>query len=158
MIQAKTYIDLRGNPLDVSKLDDEECVLIEELQSFAKKHPDAKTAEYWNFFVRRVGDFYDARGLTRQQITKTTVWRIAQDINGRLMIESGTARRGDYRDELELLILKNYPSRRAFCEATGLSEDMLSHVLSKRKHMGIQTLAQALAKIGYSIHIAPAHQ
>jgi hypothetical protein len=155
---TETYIDFRGNALDVSRLDIDERELLKEVQRFAEQHPDARTAEYWNFYVRRVGDFYEARGLTRQQTTKTTVWRIAQDINGRLMIDSGTARRGDYRDELELLILKNYPSRRAFCEATGLSEDMLSHVLSKRKHLGIQTLAQALAKIGYSIHIAPVPQ
>jgi hypothetical protein len=30
---------------------------------------------------------------------------------------------------------------------------MLSHVLAKRKHLGIETLTDALAKIGYTIHI-----
>jgi hypothetical protein len=32
---------------------------------------------------------------------------------------------------------------------------MLSHVLAKRKNLSIQTLADALGKIGYSLHIAP---
>jgi hypothetical protein len=33
---------------------------------------------------------------------------------------------------------------------------MLSHVLSKRKHLAIDTLADALARVGYSIHIVEA--
>ncbi len=32
---------------------------------------------------------------------------------------------------------------------------MLSHVLAKRKHLAIQTLAEALEKVGYGLHIAP---
>ncbi len=32
---------------------------------------------------------------------------------------------------------------------------MLSHLLAKRKHLGMQSLSDALAKIGYAIHIAP---
>jgi hypothetical protein len=155
MFKSNVYRDLRGNTLDVSMLDRDERALVTELLDFAEVHPDARTAEYWNFYVKRVGEFYEKRGLTRKETTKTLVWSIAQDINGRLMIASGTARRGDYRDDLELLILNAFSSRRAFCEATGLSEDMLSHVLAKRKNLGIQTLSAALAKIGYTIQITP---
>ncbi len=32
---------------------------------------------------------------------------------------------------------------------------MLSHVLAKRKQLGIDTLATALSKIGYELKIAP---
>jgi hypothetical protein len=32
---------------------------------------------------------------------------------------------------------------------------MLSHVLAKRKHMSIQSLSDALAKVGYTIQITP---
>jgi hypothetical protein len=153
MIHANRYYDLRGQAVDTSSLDREEQLLVDELAEFATNHPDARTSEYHNFYVRRVGDFYLARALTRWEITQTIVWRIAQDINGRLMLAAGLAKRRDYRDELESLILSKYKSRRAFCEATGLSEDMLSHVLAKRKDFGIQTLSDALAKIGYTIHI-----
>lgn len=153
MIQANRYFDLRGQMLDTSALDGDERHLVDELMQFSTDHPDAGTAEYENFWFRRVAEFYIARGLSRRDVVRTTVWRIAQDINSRLMIAAGLAKRGDYRDELENLILMKYKSRRAFCEATGLSEDMLSHVLAKRKHIGIQTLADALAKIGYTIHI-----
>ncbi len=153
MIQANRYFDLRGQMIDTSSLDEEERHLVDELQKYAEDHPDARTAEFHNFYFHHVGEFYLARGLTRREVTRTIVWRIAQDLNSRLMIAAGLAKRGDYRDELENLILMKYKSRRAFCEATGLSEDMLSHVLAKRKNLGIQTLAEALAKIGYTIHI-----
>jgi hypothetical protein len=56
---------------------------------------------------------------------------------------------------LEHLILARFKTRREFCEATGLSEDMLSHVLARRKHLAIDTLNAALAKVGYTVHIAP---
>jgi hypothetical protein len=156
MIQANRYFDIRGNMLDTSSLDDDERKLVDELTDFAKEHPDARTAKYENYWVSRVGDFYTARGLSPRGVTRSIVWRIARDINSRLMLAAGLAKRGDYRDELENLIHIQYKSRRAFCEATGLSEDMLSHVLAKRKDFGIQTLADALGKIGYTIHIVPA--
>jgi hypothetical protein len=89
-------------------------------------------------------------------VTKTTVWRIAQNIAGRLMVASGIARDSDdYRDKLDQLIRDKFGSRRQFCEATGISEDMLSHVLAKRKHLSIQALADALGRIGYTIDVAP---
>ena len=154
MTQVDTYTDLYGCPIDTSSLDDEERQLISELDRFAKSHPDIRTGEYWNFYIARVGEFYERRGLTRRETTKTATWRIAQDIRGRMMIAAGLARRGDYRDDLERIILKMFPSRRAFCEATGITEDMLSHVLAKRKHLSIDTLADSLAKIGYGIQLA----
>jgi len=143
-----------GIPYDLSKLDKEEREVVRDLLSFATRHPDAKTGEYHNYYIARVGDFYQARGLSRAEILKTTVWQIAQDINGRLMVASGIARDADdYRDKLDALIREKYGSRRRFCELTGVSEDMLSHVLAKRKHLSIQSLSDALAKIGYTIHI-----
>jgi hypothetical protein len=124
------------------------------LISFANEHPDARTAEYRNYYVRRVGDFYEARGLSRADVTMTTVWQIAQNISGRLMVASGMARDSeDYRERLDTLIRDKFGSRRRFCEATGISEDMLSHVLAKRKHLSMQSLSDAMAKIGYTIQL-----
>jgi hypothetical protein len=51
--------------------------------------------------------------------------------------------------------LQRFKTRREFCEATGLSEDMLSHVLARRKHLAIDTLSSALEKVGYTLHIGP---
>jgi hypothetical protein len=72
------------------------------------------------------------------------------------MVAAGLARDSeDYREKLDAIIREKYGSRRKFCELTGISEDMLSHVLAKRKHMSIQSLSDALAKIGYGIQITP---
>jgi hypothetical protein len=46
--------------------------------------------------------------------------------------------------------------RRAFCEATGLGEDMLSHVLAGRKDLSVPALTRALERIGYRLRIVPA--
>lgn len=156
MSKKTEYIDRRGDSLDLSVLDRDERELVAELLRFADAHPNARTAEYWNFYPRRVGEFYEARGLTRKETTRTLVWRIAQDINGRLLVAAGLAKDSDdYREKLDALIRDKYGSRREFCELTGISEDMLSHVLAKRKHMSIQSLTEALARVGYTIQIMP---
>lgn len=152
MIQASVYTDMDGTRYVLAVLDEAERQLIADLQAFAKKEKDWSV--YSNFYTKTVGEFYKTRGLSRQQIIQTPVWRIAQDIGGRLQIDSGHARPSDYRGELELVIKNNFGSRREFCQVTGLSEDMLSHVLAGRKNFGIDTLAEALGKIGYALHIS----
>jgi hypothetical protein len=64
-------------------------------------------------------------------------------------------RQPNYRDYLNRIVTHQFESRRAFCEATGLSEDMLSHVLAGRKDLSIGTLTKALDRIGYSIQFVP---
>jgi hypothetical protein len=85
----------------------------------------------------------------------TDLWELAQDLNSRLGIDQGYVRLGDYRDQVASLILGKYKTRRAFCKATGLAEDLLSHVLAGRKHFGMETLVKALDKIGYRLEIRP---
>jgi hypothetical protein len=53
------------------------------------------------------------------------------------------------------LIRGKFASRRAFCDAAGLSEDMLSHVLAGRKDLSLEKLTQALSRIGYRLRIVP---
>jgi hypothetical protein len=42
---------------------------------------------------------------------------------------------------------------RAFCKATGLSEDMLGHVLAGRKELSLEALRKGLERIGYRLRI-----
>ena len=147
------YIDVRGHVYALSGLDSKEHALLAKLKEFAAKNPEWST--YRNFWMVEVSQLYEPRGLTRDQIIQTTVYRVGQDIGGRLGIAQGKTRLSDYRDELEHLILTRFKTRREFCEATGLSEDMLSHVLARRKHLAIDTLYSALEKVGYTVHIAP---
>jgi hypothetical protein len=57
--------------------------------------------------------------------------------------------------DLEDLVREKFASQRAFCKATGLSEDMLSHVLAGRKDLSLARLTAALARIGYVLRIVP---
>lgn len=153
MIQPATYIDLDGHEISLADLDDEERRLVGRLRRRAKSHPDWNDFEY--YWTRVVGEFYDARGLSRKEARQTSVYRIAQDLGSRLGIAAGLVRPADYRDDLEELIRTRFRTRREFCEATGISEDMLSHVLAGRKHLAIDTLEAALARIGYCLRIVP---
>lgn len=153
MIQANINTTLDGSRYVIVVLDEEERKLIDALQ----RHGDKTKGwiEYRNYYIKKVGKFYENRGLSKQEVVETAVWKIAEGICGRLQVAAGEAEESDYRDELELLIQTKFGSRREFCNATGLSEDMLSHVLAGRKNFSIDKLGDALAKIGYTFHISP---
>lgn len=153
MKKAERYLDLEGRQFDLGTLDGDERDLLARLEAYARRPADY--SEYANHWLPEVDRFYSARGLTRAEIVETVVFEVAQDIGSRLMVASGEARLPDYRDELETLIRARFRTRREFCEATGLTEDMLSHVLAKRKHLAVDTLSEALGKIGYALHITP---
>jgi hypothetical protein len=147
-------------PLD--GLDVEECALLRDLQrqaeAIAVRDPQpgrSKWAEFRNQWMAAVSALYMPRGLSRPEITASYLYRVAQDLGNRLGVQEGTMSPPDYRDELEDLIRTRFPTQRAFCEATGISEDLLSHVLARRKHFAIDTLADALARIGFGLHITP---
>jgi len=147
------YVDLKGREISLAGLDADERTLLKSLEQRADRAPPWH--EFANFWMKLVGEFYDGRGLSRSQGRHTAVYRIAQDLASRLAVEQGVARVPDYRDEIETLVRTRFKTRRAFCEATGLSEDMLSHVLAGRKHMAIDTLSDALSRIGCALKIVP---
>ena len=155
-MKQEVYTDLKGRAIVLADLDAEERQMVEELKTYAAAHPDWN--EYGNYWIPKVHALYAARGLSRKEVIGTDLWRIAQDIGGRIAVAAGLARAPDYRDDLEELIKTRFQTRREFCEATGLSEDMVSHVLAKRKHLAVDTLASALNRIGYTLHIAPQHR
>jgi hypothetical protein len=153
MIKRNIYTSLSGQPFALAELDREERSLIDVLIT---RHVGATTwPEFRNFYIRAVDDLYSTRGLTRRQVTETSVWKIAQDLNGRVMIRLGLAVPPDYRDTLSDLIQSDFPTQKAFCDATGLAGDLVSHVLSKRKHLALDTLTDALQRIGYRLQIVP---
>lgn len=150
-----THIDLRGRTIDLSTLDQEDLQLFRQLQADAERM-DSST--YWNHWVSQVSNLLSPRGLSRTAIVRSPLYRLAQDLGSRQQVQRGEARIPDYRDELEGIVLGQFKTRRAFCEATGLSEDMLSHVLARRKHLAIDTLTEALGRVGYRLTIAPLSQ
>jgi hypothetical protein len=153
MKPANVYADLNGNEIALDGLDAEERRLVARLRRRARTHPD--WCDFGTHYLRTVAEFYEARGVSRKALVRTAVFRIAQDLSSRLGLASGLVRPSDYRDELEDLIREQFPTRRAFCEATGISEDMLSHVLAGRKDLSLGALNQALERIGYRLRMVP---
>ena len=154
MKPTDVYLDLDGNPLSLAGLDADERRLLARLRRRTQVNPDWDAFD--NFWTVAVPAFYQARGLARKAVPRTLLWRIAQDLSGRLGIAAGLVRPPDYRDELEEIIKAKFPTRKAFCEATGISEDMLSHVLAGRKDLSLEKLTEALERIGYRLRIVPA--
>jgi hypothetical protein len=147
------YVDLEGREISLAGLDADERTLLKSLEQRADRAPPWH--EFANFWMKLVGGVYDGRGLSRSQVRHTALYHIAQDLASRLAVEQGVARVPDYRDEIEALVRTRFKTRREFCEATGLSEDMLSHVLAGRKHIAIDALSDALSRIGCALKIVP---
>ena len=150
---TESYTDLHGRKHSLNDLTRQERAALARLQKLAAAGPDWMA--YSNQFVAEMEKLLPSTGKSRRELTQSVIYRIGQDLGSRLGVSQGKMRRSDYRDELQQLIATRFRTRREFCEATGLSEDMLSHVLAKRKNLAIDTLAEALAKVGFAIHITP---
>ncbi len=154
MPQTNLYVDLDGREICLGHLDAEERKLLARIRRRARTHPD--WCDFRNYWGRALAEFYDARRAPRKVSRESAVYRVAEDLWSRLGIAAGLVRPDDYRSELEALIREQFPSRRAFCEATGLAEDALSAFLAGRQDLPLEKLNEALERIGYRLHIIPA--
>jgi len=145
-------VDVFGYPIDSSQLDGDEQQIVEQLYDEYSEKPDC--IEFKKLWWKLVIGLYDQRKLSRKEIVTKPLFKIAQFWDGQLMVEQGLATVPHYREQLRELS-DTYPTRRVFCDATGLSEDMLSHVLHGRKEISIPALDHALSRIGYAIRIVP---
>lgn len=60
-----------------------------------------------------------------------------------------------WREQLDLIIKRNFKSRYAFCKEVGFDQGFLSNVFKKKKDLSIENLSEILDKIGYEITIIP---
>jgi hypothetical protein len=148
------YLDLDGNAISLEGLDAAERRLLSRLERRARTHPDWTAFDSYRIPV--VVAFYEGRGLSRSQTIRTPIYQIAQDLSARLGIAQGMVRPPDYLDQLEDLVLNQFPSRRAFCQASGLSEGVVDDVLAGRQDLSLERLSQALERAGYRLRIVPA--
>jgi hypothetical protein len=149
------YVDLEGNAIALGGLDTEERALVARLRRRFRSRPG--WCDFRNYALGVVADFYEARGLSRKSITDSAGFAIALDLCARLGIAEGKIAPPtfDYREQLERLVLQ-FPTRRAFCKAAGISQDMLSHVLAGRKDLSLESLSKALKRVGYRMQFMPA--
>ncbi len=153
MKAPNVYVDMDGNEIALDALDAGERQLAARLRRRAHTHPD--WCDFDNYSMRVILEFYDARKVSRKAVVRSPVWRIAQDLSGRLGIASGLVRPSDCLGDLEDLIREHFPTERAFCEATGLTKETLTDVLAGRADLSLQTLTEALERIGYRLRIVP---
>jgi len=93
MKTAKTYVDLDGNKINLMTLDAEERRLLGRLRRRARTHPD--WCDFDTLWMKEVVGLYDARGLPRDKMRRTPLYRIAQDLAARLGVAAGFIRAGD---------------------------------------------------------------
>src|SRR3954467_144797 len=127
MSRSSTYVTIRGAALDLDGLDADELRLVQRLKREARALNDWNAFD--NFWIAEVAAFYDARGLSRPESRKTVPYLVGQDLSNRIAVAAGLARLPHYRNELETLTRDKFKTRKAFCESTGISESLLSHVL-----------------------------
>jgi hypothetical protein len=153
-MRSADYVNCYGETIALDGLDSEERRLVARLRRRAQSGPG--WCEFSDFAVNLVGAFYDKRGVSRKQARLSPVLRIALDLSSRLGIAEGKIAPPtfDYREQLERLVLL-FPTRRAFCKAAGISQNMLSHCLAGRKDLSMSSVSQALKRIGYRIDFVP---
>jgi hypothetical protein len=148
-----THTTLQGLELDLTSLTAEEADVFERARRAYAESPE------WHAFKQKwlneVLSTYDRQKLPRREAVSKPLYRAVQDLGSRLMVQGGYAKMPSYREQIAAIIEAKFETRREFCEATGLSEDMLSHVLRGRKDVSIATLTESLQKIGYALAIVP---
>jgi hypothetical protein len=154
MKAVRVYLDLDGNAISLDGLDAGERRLLGRLERRARTQPDWN--DFDNYRMPEVAAFYAGRGLSRADTIQTPIYRIAQDLSAGLGMAQGMIRPPDYLDQFEDLVLNHFPSRRAFCQASGLSEEVVDDVLAGRKDLSLEELSKALERAGYRLRIVPA--
>ncbi len=145
-------LDVHGYPIDEYSLNDDEEQILELL--YDKYSEKLDCIEFKKLWWKLIIGLYDRLKVPRKETVEKPLYKIAQFWDCQLMLEQGFVTVPHYREQLRELS-GAYPTRRAFCDATGLSEDMLSHVLHGRKEISIAALDHALSRIGYAIRIVP---
>ena len=145
----KEYQTLKNEIYDLASLPPDQRKIFETVWNLYEQGPDWD--KFSTFWLARVDGLQPK--LTRKEIVETPIFKILEDMDSRLAIKQDHARRGDYRDELQVIVDQNFPSRYAFCQTIGLDEGYLSRVLNKRQHISMKKLTQILSTIGYELTI-----
>jgi hypothetical protein len=152
-MKHNTHTTLQGLELDLTSLTPEEAAVFDQA-----RRAFAESPEWYDFkqkWLNEVLSIYDRQKLSRREAVAKPLYRAVQDLGSRLMAQGRYAKMPSYQEQIAAIIETKFETRREFCEATDLSEDMLSHVLRGRKDVSIGTLTESLQKIGYALAIVP---
>jgi hypothetical protein len=147
------YTTLQGLELDLASLTSEEASLFEEAVKAYEESPE--WLPFKQKWLNAALGIYDRQKVPRREAIARPLYKAIQDLGSRLMVQAGYAKMPSYREQIAAIIEAKFDTQRAFCEATGFPEDMLSHMLRGRKDVSIDTLTDILGKIGYGLRIVP---
>ncbi|HEX3151012.1 MAG TPA: hypothetical protein VHR66_23230 [Gemmataceae bacterium] len=89
MSEIASYRLMNGTTFSLTGLDADERQLVDDL--FARRRSMSNWAEFGNYYIKAVAGFYEGRRLARRVIVSLPVWKIAQDMKGRMMVAMGHA-------------------------------------------------------------------
>ncbi len=143
--RKRRYVMVTGQMLDVGPLTPQEKNFLVEACRRYSKFPD------WNKFASWWWREFDRAGLKDDR----PIYRICQDLEGRLGIAQGYVAEPDYRQSLSALIGERFGSRNRFCRKTGLDPGQLSRVLDGRGDLSLKTLTKILKTFGAALVVRP---
>jgi hypothetical protein len=152
-MKQNTYTTLKNHEYDLRTFSPEEAEVYRLATIAFEDNPE--WIDFEQKWMNAALSIYDHQNVPRRETITKPLYRIVRDMGSRLMVAAGYAKMPGYREQIAAIIESKFATRRAFCEATGLSEDMLSHVLKGRKDVSISSLTEALQKIGYGLAIVP---
>ncbi len=144
-MKSLTYKTVTGRTLDLSKLNPQERTLLRAAVTKYRTKPE--WCEFTAWWMPR----FAKTGLDRE----SKVYRICQDLEGRLGLAQGKVAPPSYRDSLADLIEAAYGSRYQFCKQTGFDPGQLSRVLNRQGDLSIQSLNEILKKVHGALLIVP---
>ncbi len=125
---------ITGRRISVAKLNDAEKGFLTLVgQKYKSRLEWTRFAAWWSAEFNRTG-----------LSTKSSVYRICQDLEARLGIEQGKVSPPDYRDFLADLIDAQFGSRQEFCKKTGVDPGQLSRVFAGRADLSLRALEKLL--------------
>lgn len=148
-MKTTNYITLKGEEINIEDLPSGHKEILREVAEYFKESPDWN--DFSNFWLGKMRIL--SQNGNRKELARSPLFRVFQDMASRLGINQGYMRLGDYRDYLAMIIDRDFPSRYAFCQKTGLNEAFLSHILKKEKNLSISKLQDAMNKAGYNVKI-----
>lgn len=145
-----TYRTMTGRTIDLAALSAKERDALTEVEGHYEQRPD------WTEFARTWPALLRKRVWGRKKIpVKSQLYRVCQDMELRLGVAQGQVAPPDYRDHLADLIEEKFGSRYAFCQAAGLDQGNLSHVLAGRKDFSLDVLRRVTELLDVQLDLVP---
>lgn len=149
MKQHESHRTLDGRWLSLAGLSPAERRALQEIQLAYRRKPG--WPQFTNFWRSKLRRLY--RRLSPSRRTATVVYWVGEDLEARLGVRQKYFRSPDYRDHLHALIVEHFPSRYAFCRATGLDQGSVSRLLRKSTNISVDRLNRALRRIGWELSL-----